>query len=80
MPGLSVDCRCRKPQPGMIDDAVRDLGIDPTQSWVIGDKWLDVQLGHAVGAQSILVRTGWGARAGAAAARRASRSTRCATI
>jgi D-glycero-D-manno-heptose 1,7-bisphosphate phosphatase len=58
--GLSIDCRCRKPSPGMIEDAARDLGIDPTQSWVVGDKWLDVQLGQAVGARSILVRTGWG--------------------
>lgn len=58
---LAVDCRCRKPHPGMVEDAVRDLGVDPTQSWVVGDKWLDVDLGHAVGAKSILVRTGWGA-------------------
>jgi D-glycero-D-manno-heptose 1,7-bisphosphate phosphatase len=58
---FSVDCRCRKPLPGMVDDAVRDLGVDPKLSWVIGDKWLDVNLGHAVGAKSILVRTGWGA-------------------
>lgn len=58
---FSIDCRCRKPLPGMIEDAARDLGIDPTQSWVVGDKWLDVNLGHAVGARSILVRTGWGA-------------------
>jgi D,D-heptose 1,7-bisphosphate phosphatase len=58
--GLNVDCRCRKPSPGMIEDAIRDRGIDPTQSWVVGDKWLDVQLGHAAGARSILVRTGWG--------------------
>jgi D,D-heptose 1,7-bisphosphate phosphatase len=57
---LAVDCRCRKPRPGMVDDAVRDLQIDTSQSWVIGDKWLDVNLGHAVGARSILVRTGWG--------------------
>lgn len=59
--GLSIDCRCRKPLPGMIEAAVRDLRIDPTRSWVVGDKWLDVDLGHAVGAKSILVRTGWGA-------------------
>lgn len=59
--GLNVDCRCRKPSPGMIEAAVRDHGIDPKQSWVIGDKWLDVQLGQGVGARSILVRTGWGA-------------------
>jgi D-glycero-D-manno-heptose 1,7-bisphosphate phosphatase len=45
----------------MIEDAARDLQIDPAQSWVVGDKWLDVNLGHAVGARSILVRTGWGA-------------------
>ena len=57
----SVECRCRKPLPGMIEDAARDLGIDPEQSWVVGDKWLDVNLGRAVGARSILVRTGWGA-------------------
>lgn len=61
VPELSVECRCRKPSPGMIEDAARDLGIDPTQSWMIGDKWLDVQLGQAVGARTILVRTGWGA-------------------
>jgi D,D-heptose 1,7-bisphosphate phosphatase len=57
---LSIECRCRKPLPGMVEDAVRDLEIDPSQSWVIGDKWLDVNLGYAVGARSILVRTGWG--------------------
>jgi len=58
---LAVDCRCRKPSPGMIEDAVRDRGIDPAASWVIGDKWLDVNLGRNVGARSLLVRTGWGA-------------------
>lgn len=57
---LAIECRCRKPAPGMIEDAVRDLRIDVSRSWVIGDKWLDVQLGHAAGARSILVRTGWG--------------------
>ena len=57
----SIECRCRKPAPGMVEDAIRDHGIDATRSWVIGDKWLDVQLGQAVGARSILVRTGWGA-------------------
>jgi D-glycero-D-manno-heptose 1,7-bisphosphate phosphatase len=58
---FATACRCRKPLTGMIDDAARDLGIDVARSWVVGDKWLDVQLGHAVGARSILVRTGWGA-------------------
>jgi D-glycero-D-manno-heptose 1,7-bisphosphate phosphatase len=58
---LAIECRCRKPLPGMVEDAARELQIDPSQSWVVGDKWLDVNLAHAVGARSILVRTGWGA-------------------
>lgn len=66
VPGLNVECRCRKPSTGMIDDAVRDLGIDLSRSWVIGDKWLDVQLGHNAGTRSILVRTGWGVQQEAA--------------
>jgi D-glycero-D-manno-heptose 1,7-bisphosphate phosphatase len=57
---LRSQCRCRKPQTGMVDDAARDLGIDLTRSWVIGDKWGDVQLGERMGGRSILVRTGWG--------------------
>jgi D-glycero-D-manno-heptose 1,7-bisphosphate phosphatase len=66
-PSLRVsDCRCRKPAPGMIEDAARDLALDPARSWVVGDKWLDVDLGHAVGGRSILVRTGWGAEQEAA--------------
>ena len=54
-------CECRKPRPGMIRQAERDLGIDSTGSYVIGDRWLDVRLAHAVGARGILVRTGYGA-------------------
>ncbi len=53
-------CRCRKPETGMVLDAARDLGIDLARSWVIGDKWSDVQLGERMGGRSILVRTGWG--------------------
>ena len=56
----NTDCRCRKPLTGMVDDAAKDLGIDLKKSWVVGDKWLDVNLGHAAGMRSILVRTGWG--------------------
>lgn len=55
------DCECRKPGRGMIDKAASDLGLDPARSWVVGDKWLDVQLGRESGARAILVRTGMGA-------------------
>lgn len=57
---LRVVCRCRKPEPGMLLDAIRDLGLDPQRSWMIGDKWHDVEAGQRVGARGILVRTGWG--------------------
>ena len=54
-------CACRKPGCGMIEQASADLGLDPARSFVVGDKWLDVGAGHAAGARSILVRTGYGA-------------------
>jgi D-glycero-D-manno-heptose 1,7-bisphosphate phosphatase len=57
-------CRCRKPQPGMIEEAAADLGLDPAHSWMVGDRWLDVETGRNAGARSILVRTGHAARVG----------------
>lgn len=58
---LRAVCDCRKPAPGLALDAARDLAIDLARSWVIGDKWSDVQLGDRIGARRILIRTGWGA-------------------
>jgi len=57
------DCDCRKPLPGMALQARAEFGFDPAQAIVIGDKKVDVDLGRAIGATSILVRTGWGADA-----------------
>lgn len=54
-------CNCRKPAPGMIQQACADLDLDPARSWMVGDKWLDVGCGRAAGARSLLVRTGYGA-------------------
>ena len=54
-------CRCRKPAPGMIEQACRDLQIDPHRSVMVGDRWLDVACGQAAGARSVLLRTGHGA-------------------
>lgn len=59
--GPEENCTCRKPLPGMVEQAVADHHFDPRQSFMIGDKEVDVELGHAVGATSILVRTGHGA-------------------
>ena len=58
--GLRLDCDCRKPRPGMIRQAVQRLAIDPTRSFVVGDKLADVGLASSVGARGILVRTGYG--------------------
>ncbi len=52
--------RRRKPNPGMIEDAVADFGFDPALAFVAGDKACDVDLGKGVGATSFLVRTGYG--------------------
>ena len=56
----AVQCECRKPARGLVDRAVRELGVDPKQSFVVGDRWLDVELARAVGARGVLVRTGYG--------------------
>lgn len=49
-------CACRKPQPGMIERAVREQGVDPARAYLIGDQRRDMELAHRVGAKSILVR------------------------
>jgi D-glycero-D-manno-heptose 1,7-bisphosphate phosphatase len=54
------ECDCRKPGTGLIDKAAHDLDIDVNQSFVVGDKWSDVELGRRAGAHSILVKTGYG--------------------
>jgi D-glycero-D-manno-heptose 1,7-bisphosphate phosphatase len=61
--GYARVCQCRKPAPGMVEQAVSDLDIDVNRSFVVGDKWLDVELATNAGARGILVRTGYGAGA-----------------
>ena len=56
------DCRCRKPRSGLMEQAARELSFDPRESIVIGDKPCDVELGRAVGATTLLVRTGYGSQ------------------
>ena len=55
-------CDCRKPLPGMVEQAVADHHFDPSRSFMIGDKEVDVELGRAVGAATFLVRTGHGSK------------------
>ena len=48
-------CACRKPAPGMLRDAARDLDLDLATSFMIGDRWRDVDAGRAVGCRTIFV-------------------------
>ena len=54
-----VDCDCRKPKPGMLLSAIKELNIDVSRSILVGDKVSDIQAGLAAGVKSnYLVRTG----------------------
>jgi D-glycero-D-manno-heptose 1,7-bisphosphate phosphatase len=58
--GPDEGCACRKPAPGLAEQAARELGFRLADSFVIGDKTADIELGRRVGAATILVRTGYG--------------------
>ena len=53
-------CRCRKPQPGLLEQAALDLDIDLSHSFMVGDRWSDIECGQRVGAVPVLVLTGYG--------------------
>ena len=53
-------CDCRKPGTGLLEQAARDLDVDLPNSFVVGDKWSDIELAQRAGARSVLVRTGFG--------------------
>jgi D-glycero-D-manno-heptose 1,7-bisphosphate phosphatase len=53
-------CKCRKPNTGMIEQAQANFEIDLSESWMIGDKILDIEMGFNAGTKTALVRTGYG--------------------
>ena len=53
-------CECRKPRVGMARRAEQELEIDLTRSYVVGDRWMDVELAQAFGGRGVLVQTGYG--------------------
>jgi histidinol-phosphate phosphatase family protein len=63
-PELKIECQCRKPQPGMILQAARDLNLNLADCWLIGDSTTDIQTARNAGVKSILVRTGHAGRDG----------------
>ena len=55
-----VECECRKPKPGLVLQAARELGLDLARCWMVGDAARDLEAGWAAGVPGILVATGKG--------------------
>jgi D-glycero-D-manno-heptose 1,7-bisphosphate phosphatase len=53
-------CRCRKPNTGLVEEAVRELDIDCSQSFMVGDRRGDIEFAQKIGAKGVLVLTGYG--------------------
>ena len=58
-PGQGKLSECRKPAPGMLLCAARDLEIDLSQSWMVGDRWRDVDCGANAGCRTVFVDHGY---------------------
>jgi D-glycero-D-manno-heptose 1,7-bisphosphate phosphatase len=55
----TMACDCRKPGTGLIDQARRDFDIDINHSFMVGDKWTDIELAQRAGVRAILVTSGF---------------------
>jgi histidinol-phosphate phosphatase family protein len=55
-----AECACRKPRPGMVLTAAKDLSLDLARSILVGDKASDLEAARAAGCRAVLVRTGYG--------------------
>lgn len=58
-PGKGETSLRRKPAPGMLLDAAAALGIDLSRSWMIGDRWRDVECGKAAGVRTVFIKYGY---------------------
>ena len=59
-PPYRLDCDCRKPKPGLIRRAVDEFDIEPSSSWMVGDRYSDIELARNAGMHSAFVMTGYG--------------------
>ena len=55
---FAIECDCRKPGDGLIRRAAEELGIDPAESWMVGDTLDDVEAGNRAGCRTILIDNG----------------------
>ena len=51
----SDGCKCRKPKPGLIEIAASDLDIDLSKSFLVGDRWRDIEAGQSLGIPSYFI-------------------------
>jgi D-glycero-D-manno-heptose 1,7-bisphosphate phosphatase len=58
-PGRGEESRRRKPAPGMLLDAARELGLDLARSWMIGDRWRDIDCGRRAGVRTVFIDFGY---------------------
>jgi D-glycero-D-manno-heptose 1,7-bisphosphate phosphatase len=54
-----ASCACRKPNPGMLLDASRELSLELSESYLVGDRWRDIEAGHRAGVQTVLIDYGY---------------------
>jgi D-glycero-D-manno-heptose 1,7-bisphosphate phosphatase len=52
-------CPCRKPKPGMLLAAARDLALDLPRSFMVGDRWSDIEAGRAAGCRTVYIDRGY---------------------
>lgn len=52
-------CDCRKPRPGLILRAASELNINLKESYVVGDRWRDIDCAHAAGCRAIFIQRGY---------------------
>lgn len=59
-PPYRLDCDCRKPKTGLIARAAADFPIDVERSWMVGDRYSDIELARNAGLHSAFVLSGYG--------------------
>jgi D-glycero-D-manno-heptose 1,7-bisphosphate phosphatase len=59
-PPYRFDCDCRKPKPGLISRAAQDFDVDLNASWMVGDRYSDIELARNAGLKSAFVLSGYG--------------------
>ena len=59
-PPYRADCDCRKPKPGLVHQAASQFDVDLDQSWMVGDRYSDIELARNAGLRSAFVLSGYG--------------------